>query len=57
VGITIDDEGNVLIAKWKNNKINGKYFLFKPLGFNEQSRTRQSGICQFGFMNNSMLYN
>lgn len=30
MGLSIDDEGNVLLANWKNDKIHGKYFLFKP---------------------------
>lgn len=29
IGLTIDDEGNILLASWTQGKIEGKYFLFK----------------------------
>ncbi len=56
MGLSIDDEGNVLLANWKNDKIHGKYFLFKP-NIIGQSRMENEyeGICQYGSMENGHL--
>jgi hypothetical protein len=54
--LTIDDEGNLLLAQWQNSKIEGKYFLFKPNAFDSSGYENQhTGMCQYGWMSNGIL--
>jgi len=54
--VTLDDEGNVLFAEWFNNKVNGKYFLFKSNLVEESNENFVcSGICQYGNMKDGNL--
>jgi len=55
LGMTVDDDGNILIAEWKNSKVTGSYFLFKPSANNNPSASRNAGVVQFGSMVNNML--
>jgi hypothetical protein len=51
LGITVDDYGHLIIAEWRNNQIDGRYFLFKPNLIDEGDHNNiYSAVCQYGFM-------
>lgn len=55
-GITVDDSGHLLIAEWRNNQIEGRYFLFKPNLIEEtEKNSNYSAICQYGWMKGGNL--
>lgn len=41
------------MGQWKNNQIDGKYFLFKPNNFEQNNQN--NGLCQYGYMKNGQL--
>lgn len=57
VGITVDDYGNFLVGEWRNNQIDGRYFLFKPsLGEEGDKNATYSAICMYGAMKSGNLF-
>jgi hypothetical protein len=53
--VTVDDEGHLLLAEWKNSRVEGKYFLFKPEGAGEREQVVPGGVCMYGEMRKGSL--